>query len=62
MALIDQSKLTPGHLAVLGVWQRSLFSVSPEAIAAELHCEITEAARLLDDLAAGGYLGRAPSQ
>jgi hypothetical protein len=60
--LAGPPKLTPRHLAVLGVWQRSLFSVSPKAIAAELHFEIAEANRLLNDLAARGYLGRAPSR
>jgi DNA-binding MarR family transcriptional regulator len=56
--LVDQPKLTPRHLAVLGIWQRFLGRISPEAIALELHFEVAEVTRLLSDLAARGYVAR----
>jgi len=43
-------KLTPRHLAVLGVLQLAPGAITPEAIAGELAFEVAEVMRLLDDL------------
>jgi hypothetical protein len=52
------AELTSRHSAVLGVWRRSLWSVSPDAIAIELLFDVDEVKVLLSDLDELGYLGK----
>jgi hypothetical protein len=56
---LDRPPLTPRHLAVIGVLQLSAGPISAVAIAAELHFEVAEALRLLEDIVAldGGVRG-----
>jgi predicted ArsR family transcriptional regulator len=49
-ASLDRPPLTPRHLAVIGVLQLSPGPMSAKAIADELHFEVVEVLRLLDDL------------
>jgi DNA-binding IclR family transcriptional regulator len=49
---LDRPPLTPRHLAVLGVLQLSPRPITATAIAHELHFEVAEVLRLLEDITA----------